>query len=333
MKKIIVFLLICLLFIGTDLYAEGNLIVNGAIGVGTNTPTSYIDVETADGWQQAVKAKGNIRTEPVSGTAVGTAAIGFQTVSSVSTVSGGKGASGAYYVVNDMTDNDVDIKGGLFWMIMQGVDGASSTMTKTKDQYGQWNILETRSWNTGATGTYNYSGTVYGSKSDFWRGANNRNWNYSIVKGYDVNFNDSGEGPATVTYENFYGYYMNDFPDSAVYATTNLYGLYVEKLTGGANNYGIVLDGDGAGADIVFGDAGGACRPGIYSNAGYVKAINKDCVESPVSPHDPETGEWVFYSKNVKTGKMVKVNMEKLVKAVEKITGEKFMIETIEEMK
>jgi len=44
-------------------------------------------------------------------------------------------------------------------------------------------------------------------------------------------------------------------------------------------------------------------------------------------PHDPETGEWIYYSKNIKTGKIVRVDMEKLVKAVEKITGEKFMIE------
>jgi len=35
----------------------------------------------------------------------------------------------------------------------------------------------------------------------------------------------------------------------------------------------------------------------------------------------------------VKTGKIVKVNMEKLVKAVEKLTGETFMIETLMEDK
>lgn len=53
--------------------------------------------------------------------------------------------------------------------------------------------------------------------------------------------------------------------------------------------------------------------------------------ETHVSPHDPVTNEWIFYSKNIKTGKVVRVDMERLVKAVEKITGEKFMVETIEE--
>jgi hypothetical protein len=69
----------------------------------------------------------------------------------------------------------------------------------------------------------------------------------------------------------------------------------------------------------------------LYANAGdlYVKdAANNVTL---LGPHDPETGEWVFYSKNIKTGKVVRVNMEKLVKAVEKLTGEKFMIETTEE--
>ncbi|MDD4183623.1 MAG: hypothetical protein PHT53_07390, partial [Candidatus Omnitrophica bacterium] len=45
------------------------------------------------------------------------------------------------------------------------------------------------------------------------------------------------------------------------------------------------------------------------------------------TPHDPETGEWVFFSKNVKTGRIVKVNMEQLVKEVERLSGKKFMSE------
>jgi len=51
--------------------------------------------------------------------------------------------------------------------------------------------------------------------------------------------------------------------------------------------------------------------------------------ETQISPHDPETGEWIFYSQNKKTGRRVRCNMDKLVKAVEKLTGEKFMIESL----
>ena len=43
-----------------------------------------------------------------------------------------------------------------------------------------------------------------------------------------------------------------------------------------------------------------------------------------ISPHN-EQGEWEFYSKNTKTGKTVRVNMEALVKEVENLSGKKFI--------
>jgi hypothetical protein len=115
---------------------------------------------------------------------------------------------------------------------------------------------------------------------------------------------------------------------------SNLTGLWIDKqTTGSSNNYGLVLDGDGAGADLVFGDAGGACRPRIFSSGGGIYTENSNCTQKLISPHDSETGEWIYYSKNVKTGKTVRVNMEKLVRAVEKLTGETFMVETLMEDK
>lgn len=49
-----------------------------------------------------------------------------------------------------------------------------------------------------------------------------------------------------------------------------------------------------------------------------------------ISPHTPE-GEWQYFSKNVKTGKVVRVNMEKMIKRLEQITGESFLEEWFEE--
>jgi hypothetical protein len=45
-----------------------------------------------------------------------------------------------------------------------------------------------------------------------------------------------------------------------------------------------------------------------------------------ISPHNTE-GDWVYYSENVKTGKRVKVNMEKMIRRLEEITGETFFEE------
>ena len=44
---------------------------------------------------------------------------------------------------------------------------------------------------------------------------------------------------------------------------------------------------------------------------------------SQLSPHN-EAGEWHYFSRNVKTGKEVKVNMEKMIRTLEDITGETF---------
>ena len=42
-----------------------------------------------------------------------------------------------------------------------------------------------------------------------------------------------------------------------------------------------------------------------------------------ISPHNAE-GDWEYYSRNATTGKVVKVNMEKMIRRLEEITGETF---------
>lgn len=49
-----------------------------------------------------------------------------------------------------------------------------------------------------------------------------------------------------------------------------------------------------------------------------------------ISPHNSQ-GEWQYFSKNMRTGKVVKVNMEKMIKRLEEITGESFLQEWYEE--
>ena len=43
-----------------------------------------------------------------------------------------------------------------------------------------------------------------------------------------------------------------------------------------------------------------------------------------ISPHNTQ-GEWIYYSENVKTGKRFRVNMEKMIRKLEQITGEDFI--------
>ena len=49
-----------------------------------------------------------------------------------------------------------------------------------------------------------------------------------------------------------------------------------------------------------------------------------------ISPHTSE-GEWEYFSRNTSTGKVVRVNMERMIRKLEEFTGESFMEEWYEE--
>ena len=50
-----------------------------------------------------------------------------------------------------------------------------------------------------------------------------------------------------------------------------------------------------------------------------------------ISPHNEE-GEWQYFSRNTKTSKVVKVDMEKMIRRLEEITGESFIEEWYEDL-
>ena len=43
-----------------------------------------------------------------------------------------------------------------------------------------------------------------------------------------------------------------------------------------------------------------------------------------ISPHN-EQGDWEYYSRNIKTGKVVRINMEEMVRDIEKLTGKTYI--------
>ena len=43
-----------------------------------------------------------------------------------------------------------------------------------------------------------------------------------------------------------------------------------------------------------------------------------------LSPHNRE-GEWEYFSRNVNTGKVVRINMEEMIKDIEKLTGKTYI--------
>tara|TARA_R110001606_G_scaffold259_1_gene1036 strand:- start:4890 stop:5804 length:915 start_codon:yes stop_codon:yes gene_type:complete len=80
-----------------------------------------------------------------------------------------------------------------------------------------------------------------------------------------------------------------------------------------------------------------ASDPALVANSG--KLYSKDVAGSAeifvqdeagnvtqISPHN-ESNEWEYFSKNIKTGKVLKINMEKMIRRLEEITGESFIQE------
>ena len=72
---------------------------------------------------------------------------------------------------------------------------------------------------------------------------------------------------------------------------------------------------DGTSAHIYAKDESSSAEVFVRDEAGNVTKI---------SPHNTE-GDWEYYSKNVKTGKVVRVNMEKMIRKLEEFTGETFI--------
>ena len=68
----------------------------------------------------------------------------------------------------------------------------------------------------------------------------------------------------------------------------------------------------------------------MYAKSGEMFVMDTGGNETQISPHNSQ-GEWQYFSKNTRTGKVVKVNMEKMIKRLEEITGESFLEEWYEE--
>ncbi len=95
----------------------------------------------------------------------------------------------------------------------------------------------------------------------------------------------------------------------------------------------------GTNASVQMSSATGATTPGtdprystIYTSgtSGVAEGWWKDGAGNATqqTPHDAETNEFIFLSENELTGRIVRIDMERMAHAIEKITGAKFIYES-----
>ena len=58
----------------------------------------------------------------------------------------------------------------------------------------------------------------------------------------------------------------------------------------------------------------------------HIYTMDEGGNETKLGPHN-ENNEWEFYSRNVKTGKVMRVNMERMIRKLEEFTGDTFIEE------
>ena len=131
---------------------------------------------------------------------------------------------------------------------------------------------------------------------------------------------DNGSGSTTVT--DFYAFRAGAHSIQTDVTLTNDYAFFTESATALSQFAAVRLlnqSGDPTGvantSHIYAKDDSSSSEVFVRDEAGNVTKI---------SPHN-EAGEWEYYSVNKNTGKKVRVNMERMIKKLEQLTGETFI--------
>jgi hypothetical protein len=277
MKKIAFALVLGFLFITTNIYAaDGDFIVEGDVGIGTDTPIATLDVrgdavfnENAGDYDFRIKGLSDshlffidadrdnigIGTDTLNNTLfkmhlITTNVRGLNVSVKTDTNTTGGFMTGANYTstIDGSTSTD----------FLRGMDATLqmlSTKTGGSVPGGEGAVFTFQVGRTDTGGTTSVD-AVTGLKYTLNRRYNNaRTYNITDSYGFKSVIQDGGSAATAINVTNHYHQYLADYTPAGTPKVniTNLYGMYLEKFDSATNNYGIVLDGDGEGSDIAFG--------------------------------------------------------------------------------
>ena len=68
----------------------------------------------------------------------------------------------------------------------------------------------------------------------------------------------------------------------------------------------------------------------LYASAGELNVLDAGGVNTLLSPHDQRTGEWIFLSKNTRTGRVLRIETERLLRVLNARLGGGYIREYVE---
>ena len=219
---------------------------------------------------------------------------------------------------------------------MAGYDYTVASITKGPVGFASSATAKNSSGSTASTLAYLRGNSISAAIADYNSPTQDITVDNAIGQ-YSLVAIESNGSANTSTITDAYGTYYQCYTSNTSGGTaqiTNSYGFYTEG-TGATNNYAFYDAGaclSRLGAVIL---ANQASDPSGVTDSAHIYA--KDVASSSevfvrdeagnvtqISPHN-EAGEWQYWSENIKTGKKVRVNMERMIRKLEEITGETFI--------
>jgi len=193
--------------------------------------------------------------------------------------------------------------------------GSASTLKTLRGFDAQAGIYVSTASNLASDLTIN---AVYGANSTIYSADDDGSASGTATVDNAYNYRASYYKTSGDVITNIYAYYNEGAEDNAA---TNRYAFYSEDAAAQSRMGAIRLDNTG---DPTHGDGFGWIFAKDDSGSSEVHVVDEAGNITKISPHNT-AGDWEYYSKNTITGKTVRVNMEAMIKEVEKLSGKTFI--------